>query len=57
MNHFPQGTRVCFFTARNQLVNGTVVSISRAADGTVLLNIHSDHGHAITLPAAAVTKI
>ncbi|KAJ4479476.1 hypothetical protein C8R41DRAFT_922694 [Lentinula lateritia] len=57
MNHFPQGTRVYFFTAQNQPVQGTVCGHLFAGDGTLLLRIQPDGGVVVTLPAAAVNKL
>jgi len=58
MNHFLPGTRVLFFTARNEPVQGTVMDRGVGQDGvTLMLRIKPDSGTPIMLPAAAVTKI
>ncbi|KAJ3741799.1 hypothetical protein DFH05DRAFT_249939 [Lentinula detonsa] len=58
MNHFPQGTRVYFFSAQNQTIRGSVCGHLVAGDGTLLLRIQPDGGATVvTLPAAAVNKL
>ncbi|KAJ7731315.1 hypothetical protein DFH07DRAFT_847414, partial [Mycena maculata] len=53
---FPTGTRVFFWDGQGQTVRGTVERISRAADGTVFLDVKEDGGRTVSMPAASVTK-
>ncbi|KAJ7731313.1 hypothetical protein DFH07DRAFT_847404 [Mycena maculata] len=53
---FPAGTCVFFWDGKGQTVRGTVERISRAADGTVFLDVKEDGGRTVSMPAASVTK-
>ncbi|KAJ6547062.1 hypothetical protein B0H19DRAFT_1266017 [Mycena capillaripes] len=53
---FPQGTRVFYWNGAGQTVYGTVQQVARTADGTIVVNIRTDSGQTVALPASSVTK-
>ncbi|KAJ7929222.1 hypothetical protein B0H13DRAFT_1964345 [Mycena leptocephala] len=50
MNMFPPGTRIFYWNGANQAVYGTIQTVARTQDGTVVVNIRDDSGRTITLP-------
>jgi len=57
MNMFPAGTRVFYWNGAGQTVYGTVQQVARAADGTVIVNIRTESGQNVSLPATSVNKV
>jgi hypothetical protein len=55
--NYPVGTRVFFWGSNRQVFYGTVESINRMADGTLVLVIKEDNGKTVHLPAAGMTKV
>ncbi|KAJ7453179.1 hypothetical protein FB451DRAFT_1281947 [Mycena latifolia] len=54
---FPAGTRVWYWTPSGQAVYGTVKQVVRGADATVYVEIRTDAGATITVPAVSVNKV
>ncbi|KAJ7074270.1 hypothetical protein C8F01DRAFT_1242531 [Mycena amicta] len=58
MNGFPQpGTRVFYWDGAGKTVYGTVQTVARSSDGTVIVDIRNDNGTSIRLPATVIQKV